>query len=407
MSRSGKTSPVATPPPSHRSGRPLARAPPVPSRPGCRATGSWRRPGWLIFHAGRDPAGHRHAQPVGVAVPPAARAPQLQRRASAPAPRRRRSPSTPSCPPGTTVDGARPEEWKTVIVTGTFDPATQVLIRNRSLDGAPGYHVLTPLKRRRWHRRARRAGLGAAVHLEQRDARRATAGRRHGHGRGPRPAHPEPGRAGATAIRPTGVLATMARIDIPRVQQQTPYPVEPAYVEMTSSSPAPTTALPTLVPLPELDDGPHLGYAVQWIIFSICAVIGWFLLVRKSAKGRDQQRAAAAAKEAVRRLARRWSRVSPQEWARGRPARRRRRCRRCSAARRSRWAPRTLIVGEELLGLLADAAADDERGRATAARRRAGGTSAAACRTPSTTASRRRARRPDARRSASLPSISM
>ncbi len=53
-----------------------------------------------------------------------------------------------------------------------------------------------------------------------------------------------------------------------------------------------------LVPLPQLDDGPHLGYAVQWIIFSICAIVGWFLLVRKSAKAREQ-RAAAAAEDAA------------------------------------------------------------------------------------------------------------
>ena len=91
------------------------------------------------------------------------------------------------------------------------------------------------------------------------------------------------------------MLATLARIDIPRIQQQTAYPIAPAYVEMTSSSPAPTTALPAPVPLPELDDGPHLGYAVQWIIFSICAVIGWFLLVRKSAKANDQKAAARGA----------------------------------------------------------------------------------------------------------------
>jgi cytochrome oxidase assembly protein ShyY1 len=104
---------------------------------------------------------------------------------------------------------------------------------------------------------------------------------------------------GALAARDpaAGVLTSLARIDIPRIQQQTPYPLAPAYVEMSSSSPAPTTALPTVVPLPELDDGPHLGYAVQWIIFSICAVLGWFLLARKSARAHEQRAAAAAQEE--------------------------------------------------------------------------------------------------------------
>ena len=216
---------------------------------------------------------------------------EVRTRTSAPA-----QPFDTVVPPGTTIDGARADEWETVNLTGTFDPSAQVLIRNRSLDGAPGYHVLTPLKR----------ADGTAVLVVRGWVPLTTSN-------SATPDVPPPltgtvtvdGRVrptqnpGALASRDpaTGVLASLARIDIPRIQQQTPYPLAPAYVEMSSSSPAPATALPTVVPLPELDDGPHLGYAVQWIIFSICAVIGWFLLVRKSARAHEQ-RAAAAAKEA-------------------------------------------------------------------------------------------------------------
>src|SRR5690606_20888292 len=32
-----------------------------------------------------------------------------------------------------------------VVATGTYDPQDEVLLRGRSLDGQPGYHVLTPL----------------------------------------------------------------------------------------------------------------------------------------------------------------------------------------------------------------------------------------------------------------------
>ncbi len=199
-------------------------------------------------------------------------------------------------PPGTSIDGARADEWDMATVTGTFDPSAQVLIRNRSLDGAPGYHVLTPLRR----------PDGSAVLVIRGWVPLSTAN-------STTPDVPPPVTGNVTVegrVRPTqnpgalasrdpadGVLPTLARVDIPRLQQQISYPLAPAYVEMTASSPAPTTALPTLVPLPELDDGPHLGYAVQWIIFSICAIVGWFLLVRKSAKARDQ-RAAAAAQDA-------------------------------------------------------------------------------------------------------------
>ena len=196
-------------------------------------------------------------------------------------------------PPGTAVDAARPHEWQTVTVTGTFDPSAQVLIRNRTLDGAPGYHVVTPLRR----------DDGTAVLVVRGWVPLTSAN-------STAPDVPPPLSGPVTVegrLRPTqnpgalasrdpanGTLTTMARIDIPRIQQQTPYPVAPAYVEMSSSTPAPTTALPALVPLPELDDGPHLGYAVQWCIFSVCAVIGWFLIVRKTAKANDQRAAAEA-----------------------------------------------------------------------------------------------------------------
>ena len=33
---------------------------------------------------------------------------------------------------------------------------------------------------------------------------------------------------------------------------------------------------------PELGEGPHLSYAVQWFLFSAIAAVGWFLAVRRS-----------------------------------------------------------------------------------------------------------------------------
>ena len=46
----------------------------------------------------------------------------------------------------------------------------------------------------------------------------------------------------------------------------------------------PDTAPPIPSPLPDLSEGPHLGYAVQWFSFAAIGLIGWLLLVvrRKS-----------------------------------------------------------------------------------------------------------------------------
>lgn len=55
------------------------------------------------------------------------------------------------------------------------------------------------------------------------------------------------------------------------------------YVEALESTPADSDSLSPIA-APTLDDGPHLSYAIQWAIFSACAVIGWVLAVRSSAR---------------------------------------------------------------------------------------------------------------------------
>ena len=53
---------------------------------------------------------------------------------------------------------------------------------------------------------------------------------------------------------------------------------------------------PALEPVvkPELGEGPHLSYAVQWFIFTVCAAVGWVLAIRHSAAQRHRQAELAA-----------------------------------------------------------------------------------------------------------------
>ena len=62
------------------------------------------------------------------------------------------------------------------------------------------------------------------------------------------------------------------------------------------SNEAPTAAIPFLggtpaesadlrpIPLPDLSDGPHLSYAVQWVIFAGVAVVGFVFLIRRESE---------------------------------------------------------------------------------------------------------------------------
>ena len=54
------------------------------------------------------------------------------------------------------------------------------------------------------------------------------------------------------------------------------------YVELTASAPKEATPYPIPVEAPELSERNHLSYAVQWFLFSACAIAGWVLAVRKS-----------------------------------------------------------------------------------------------------------------------------
>lgn len=175
-------------------------------------------------------------------------------------------------------------EWRTVSAGGTYDVAHQVLIRNRSLDGQAGFHVVTPL----------RLPDGRALLVNRGWIPLVSAG-------SDTPAPPPPptgpvsvqGRVRASQHKgrflsptdpPDGTLEQLYRVDIPRISLQVPYPLLPVYVELISTAPEPTGPQPALIPVPVPDEGPHLAYAGQWIVFSCCAIAGWVLVVRRTAR---------------------------------------------------------------------------------------------------------------------------
>jgi surfeit locus 1 family protein len=100
-----------------------------------------------------------------------------------------------------------------------------------------------------------------------------------------------------------GRLGQLARADIGRLDAQVPYDLLPAYVQLVRSSPAepaaepsPASGTPPLLVLgpPELDEGPHLSYAIQWFIFATIAAVGYPILLRRVAADEARERAFAA-----------------------------------------------------------------------------------------------------------------
>ena len=97
---------------------------------------------------------------------------------------------------------------------------------------------------------------------------------------------------------PQGRLASLARTDVKRIDQQTTLGLVPVYVELTSASRSDgsliafggstaddsATSLVRPLPPPSLDAGPHLGYALQWFSFAVVAIVGYTLVLRHHAR---------------------------------------------------------------------------------------------------------------------------
>lgn len=164
-------------------------------------------------------------------------------------------------------------EWQRVVVTGTFNPDKQILLRNRYNDGKYGYEVLT---------------LFTSTDNKSFWVDRGWV------------------QAGATATTPPVVAALPSgevsisgrlRLDssLPRgsffalpgkgeglvseLNAQSQLDTEKFYIDLLSGSEKSLTPEVT-AQLPELSDGPHMAYALQWIFFGGLVLYGRILIRR-------------------------------------------------------------------------------------------------------------------------------
>jgi cytochrome oxidase assembly protein ShyY1 len=177
-------------------------------------------------------------------------------------------------------------EWRQVTATGTYVPTAQFVVVNRSQNGRAGDNVVTPLLL-----------ADGRVLLVNRgfvplgvDVPTAPTGEVAVVGRA-RP--PEVRRTGQLSDADDGPLTEVQRIDLDRLAGQLPGEPVPFSVDLVESEPAEGAGLPEPLPAPDLSEGPHLSYAVQWFIFATCVAIGWVLAVRHSINQRRRELSAA------------------------------------------------------------------------------------------------------------------
>ena len=175
--------------------------------------------------------------------------------------------------------------FQRVRIRGTYDFDHEIVLVNRSRDGAPGVNLLTPLRlpgrdtavlvnrgwvyspdggsvdRARWREGAGAEGTAYVLH----------------------PTLAPVGAGVATALDSTRRLL---RVDTARIAASIPYPVAPYHLVLLSDSTPPESSAgygtaaasddgrPVRLPAPALDEGPHRSYAIQWFSFAAIVVVG-------------------------------------------------------------------------------------------------------------------------------------
>lgn len=162
------------------------------------------------------------------------------------------------------------DAWRTVAAVGRYSADDQVLVRKRPLDGRNGFWVMARLDTAAgpvWVNRGWLAATGDAL---------ATP---------PIPA-PPPGEVTVTGY----VRALEPDLDatgLPAGQVASPSAsalagAEGGFVQVASSTPAERALVP--VPVPTIDEGRNISYAIQWLIFATVAIAGWFVFLRREAR---------------------------------------------------------------------------------------------------------------------------
>jgi cytochrome oxidase assembly protein ShyY1 len=163
-------------------------------------------------------------------------------------------------------------EWRAITTTGTFDSKEQILLRNRYFEGKYGYAVLTRFT----------TAEGDAIWVD----------------RGWVAAGASATVAPETPQVPTGIVSITARLRldsslpsgsffalpinrnedlVSKLNAQSGLASENYYLDLISGSdPLLTPIAPAEIP--SLSDGPHLAYAVQWILFAGLVIYGRYLI---------------------------------------------------------------------------------------------------------------------------------
>lgn len=176
--------------------------------------------------------------------------------------------------------------FRRVIVRGTWDYEHEVELRYRSFDGQPGIHLLTPL-RIAGSDRAILVDRGwvpytAAGSINRQEFRSGPNGNLEGLVYASIPQEGPPTSTGGDR------LDAVSQVDLAAIGGQLPYPIATFWVRRLPSGDNLTP--PRAEELPDLSDGSHLGYMLQWWAFAATLLVTYLFLANQMMGREDRKR---------------------------------------------------------------------------------------------------------------------
>lgn len=179
------------------------------------------------------------------------------------------------------LNSKQPEKiaWRTLKLSGNFQPEKELLIRNRYHEGKYGFGVVTLFKSssaelywvdRGWVIAGENAQTPPITQPVDDQSVEITARIRV--------ENLENQIKGSVFAVPGSANTQLQKWDSEQVVS-----TAPVYLDLISSS------NPSFVPeipaeLPEISDGPHLAYSFQWLLFAFLVIFAWYLVVKEERK---------------------------------------------------------------------------------------------------------------------------
>lgn len=186
-------------------------------------------------------------------------------------------------------------EWRKVELSGSYMSDETLLVRNRAIAGQPGFVQLVPflletgetvLVERGWI--AADSDLNPSKTFLPSESVKSLVARV---------------RLGETIPNRESPTGQLTSINLPEIGEMLSFAIEKDfYFRMVTESPA-ESSYPQPLSRPVLDEGNHLSYAVQWVIFAVMGFFALFWAIRQEQEFRRMEKDPTYVPRSLRRKA--------------------------------------------------------------------------------------------------------